>query len=76
MPRKGAGFDAAEVLTEVEAEGGEGSEGVGHEAFAAGFVDAGLHGVDDFNVKAVVGGGDGGGETGWSRADDGDVRLR
>ena len=40
----------------VETEGGEGFERVGHEAFAAGFVDGRLHGVDDLDVKALEGG--------------------
>ena len=52
------GFRRQELI-EIDAEGGEGVEGVGHEAFAAGFVDGGLHGVDDFDVKTVAGGGDG-----------------
>jgi len=65
---EGGGFDLAEVLIEIEAEGGEGFEGVGHEAFAAGFVDSRLHGVDDLDLKALVSGGDCAGQTGWSCA--------
>jgi len=68
-----SGFDVAEVLIEIEAEGGEGSQRVGHEAFAAGFVDAGLHGVDDLDLKTLVGGGDGAGQTSWPCAYDENV---
>jgi hypothetical protein len=63
---EGSGFDLAEVFVEVEAEGSERGEGVGHEAFAAGFVDAGLHSVDDLDLEALIGGGDGAGQTGRS----------
>ena len=46
----------AEELIEIgEAEGGEGFKGVGHEAFAARFIDGGLHGVDDFDLKTLMG---------------------
>jgi hypothetical protein len=46
----------AEELIEIgEAEGGEGFDGVGHETFAAGFIDGGLHGVDDFDVETLAG---------------------
>jgi hypothetical protein len=67
---EGSGFDIAEVFVEVEAEGGERGEGVGHKAFAAGLVDTGLHGVDDLDLKALIGGGDGAGQTGRSCAYD------
>jgi hypothetical protein len=50
----------------VEANGCEGFERVGHKTFAAGFIDGGLHGVDDFDVKTLAGGGDGGGQSGWT----------
>ena len=46
----------AQDLIEVgEADGCEGFERVGHETFAAGFIDGGLHGVDDFDVKTLAG---------------------
>ena len=45
---------------------GESGEGVGHEAFAAGFVDGGFLPSADFDVKALTGCGDGAGESGWS----------
>jgi hypothetical protein len=32
-----------------------------------------LHGVDEFNLKALVGGSDGAGQAGWSCTDDGDI---
>jgi hypothetical protein len=38
-----------------ESEGSEGFERVGHETFAAGFIDGGLHGVYDFDVKTLAG---------------------
>jgi hypothetical protein len=48
-------FGFAEDLIEIgDADGGEGFQRVGHEAFAAGFVDGGLHGVDDFDVKTLA----------------------
>jgi hypothetical protein len=48
-------FGSAQDLIEIgEADGCEGFERVGHEAFAAGFIDWGLHGVDDFDVKALA----------------------
>jgi len=50
-----AGFD-------LDAELGEGEAGVGHEAFAAGFVDGGTEGVGDEDVGAAPAEGDGGGE--------------
>ena len=52
-------FPCAQDLIEIgDADGCEGFEGVGHEALAAGFIDGGLHGVDDFDVKTLAGGGD------------------
>src|ERR1700733_7907473 len=57
-------FDFAEVDVEIEAEVGERAYGVRHGAFAAGLVDGGLHGVDDFDVQALVCRGDGGSEAG------------
>jgi hypothetical protein len=63
-----SGFGLAEVVVEVEAEGGQGGERVGHEAFAARLVDTGLHGVDEFDLKALTGGSDGAGQTGWTCA--------
>jgi hypothetical protein len=52
-------FDFAEDLIEIgESDGCEGFERVRHETFAAGFIDGGLHGVDDFDVKTLAGGGD------------------
>jgi hypothetical protein len=56
-----------------EAEGCEGFERVGHETFAAGLVDGGLHGVDDFDVETLSSDGDGRGESGWASADDQDI---
>src|ERR1700736_5055758 len=68
-------FGLAQGSIEVgEADGGEGLERVGHEAFAAGFIDGGLHGVDDFDVKTLACGGDGAGESGWASADYEDIR--
>jgi hypothetical protein len=68
-------FGLAQGSIEVgEADGGEGLERVGHEAFAAGFIDGGLHGVDDFDVKTLTRGGDGTGESGWASADYQDIR--
>jgi hypothetical protein len=62
-------FVCAEDLIEIgEADGCEGFERVGHEAFAAGFIDGGLHGVDDFDVKALTRSGDGSGESGRATA--------
>ena len=61
------------VEAEVDAEVGEGGYGVGHEAFAAGFVDGRAHAVGDFYGEAVLGGGDGAGEAGWASAGDEDV---
>jgi hypothetical protein len=55
-------FGFAKIAIEVEPKVGERAHGVGHEAFAAGLVDGGLHGVDDFDVEAFVCGGDGGSE--------------
>jgi hypothetical protein len=53
-------FGCAQDLIEIgDADGCEGFEGVGHEALAAGFIDGGLHGVDDFNLKTLAGCGDG-----------------
>jgi hypothetical protein len=46
-------------MVEVDAELGESGEGVGHEAFAAGFVDRGLSAVCYFDLKALTGCGDG-----------------
>jgi hypothetical protein len=65
-----------EKLLYVEAQGCEGFEGVGQEAFAAGLVDGRLHGIDDFNVKTLARGGDSGGETGGACSYYEDVRLR
>jgi len=49
-------FDFAEDLIEIsEADGCKRLERVGHEAFAAGFIDWRLHGVDDFDVKTLAG---------------------
>ena len=59
----------SEGLLEVEAERGEGGEGVRREAFAAGLVDGGLHAVDDFDLKALRCGGDGARQTGGACAD-------
>jgi hypothetical protein len=71
------GFAEIDVeIVEIKAEESERAYGVGHQAFAAGLVDGWLHGVDDFDVKALVGGCDGAGETGGARAYDEDVRLR
>ena len=68
-------FGLAQGSIEVgEADGGEGLERVGHEAFAAGFIDGGLHGVDDFNMKTLACGGDGTGESGWASSDYDDIR--
>jgi hypothetical protein len=70
------GFGVAQSLIEVgEADGCEGFERVGHEAFAAGFVDGRLHCVDDFDVKALMGSGDSAGEAGWACSNDDDVAL-
>jgi hypothetical protein len=68
-------FDIAKIAVEVEAEAGKGAHGVGHESFAAGLVDGRPHGVDDFDVKAFVCGGDGGSEAGGTCADDEDIRM-
>jgi hypothetical protein len=57
----------------IEANGCEGFERVGHKTFAAGFIDGGLHGVDDFDVKTLAGGGNGGGQSGWASAYDQDI---
>ena len=57
---KDGGLGLVEIVGEVEAEGGEGLERVGQEAFAAGFVDGRFHGVDDFDMKALARRGDGG----------------
>ena len=49
-------FDFAEDLIEIgETDGCKRFERVGHETFAAGFIDWGLHGVDDFDVKPLAG---------------------
>jgi hypothetical protein len=49
-------FVFAQDLIEIgKADVAEGLERVGHEAFAAGFIDRGLHGVDDFDVKTLAG---------------------
>jgi hypothetical protein len=54
-------FKAAQIFFEIEPDGCEGLKGVGHEAFAAGFIDRGPHGVDDIDLKAATNGGDGAG---------------
>src|SRR5882757_8215954 len=70
------GFIFAEGLIEIgETDSGKSFERVGHEAFAAGFIDGGFHGVDDFNVKTLACGGDGTSESGWACADYEDVAL-
>ena len=71
---KGVGLEAAEIFIEIDADGGEGLEGVGHEAFAAGFVDGRAYGLDDIDLEAEAGGGDGSGEAGGACSYDGDVR--
>jgi hypothetical protein len=58
-----------------EAEGREGFERVWQEAFAAGFIDGGLHGIDDFDSETLASGGDGTSQTGWARADNQDIAL-
>ena len=67
--------DLAKIAIEVETQVGEGTHGVGHETFAASLVDGRAHGVDDFDVKAFVCGGDGGSEAGRAGANDEDIRL-
>jgi hypothetical protein len=67
-------FGFAQDLIEIgEADGCKGFERVGHETFAAGFIDGWLHGVDDFNVKTLACGGDGTSQSGWASADDQDI---
>jgi hypothetical protein len=60
---KGVAGGLQEVLrggmVEVDAELGQSGEGVGHEAFAAGFVDGGLPAVCYFDMEALPGCGDG-----------------
>jgi hypothetical protein len=52
-------FGIAEDAIEIgEADGCEGLEGVRQEPLAAGFIDGRLHGIDDFDVKTLTGGGD------------------
>jgi hypothetical protein len=46
---------------DLDAELGECVAGVGHEAFAAGFVDGGVQGVGEEDVCAALAEGDGGG---------------
>jgi hypothetical protein len=65
----------AQIAIEIEAEGGEGFESVGHEAFAAGLVDGRAHGVNDFDVEAFACRGDSGSEAGGACANDEDIRL-
>jgi hypothetical protein len=67
-------FGFTQDLLEIgEADGCKGFERVGHEAFAAGFIDGGLHGVDDLDVKALAGCGDGRGQSGWTSSDYQDI---
>ena len=62
-------FGFAEDVIEIgKADGREGFERVRHEPLAAGFMDRGLHGIDDFDVKTLTGGGDGRGQSGWASA--------
>ncbi len=57
----------------VDAEFGEGGEGVRHEAFTAGFVDGRRHAVDDLNREAPESSRDGAGQT--CRASTGDEDI-
>jgi hypothetical protein len=69
-------FVFSQDLIEIgKADVAEGLERVGHEPFAAGFIDRGLHGVDDFNLKTLAGGSDGTCQSGWAGADNTDVAL-
>jgi hypothetical protein len=63
------------IAIEIEAEGGEGFKRVWHEAFAAGLVDGRAHGVNDFDLEALVCGGDSGSEASGACANDEDIRL-
>ncbi len=56
-----------------DTEVGEGGDGVGHEAFAAGLVDGRGHAVGDLDGKAVLGGGDGSSEAAGASAGDKDI---
>jgi hypothetical protein len=58
---------------DVNAEFGEGSEGVGHEAFATCFVDGGCHAVGDLYGEATESSGDGSGKSSRPCAGDEDV---
>ena len=49
-------------MSEIDAERGQGFDGVGKEAFAAGFVDGGLHCIGDVNFQALKRGRYGAGE--------------
>ena len=55
---------------EGDAEPGEGLAGIGHEAFAAGFVDGGGACLDDGATDPTLAERDGGGESGGATADD------
>jgi hypothetical protein len=60
---------------QVDSESGEGGYGVGHEAFAAGFVDGRRHAIGDFYGETLLGGGDGTGQAGGTSSGDEDVGL-
>jgi hypothetical protein len=60
---EGDAFEFGSVAgLDLDAELGEGLAGVGHEAFAAGFVDGGTEGVGEEDVGAALAEGDGGGQ--------------
>jgi hypothetical protein len=73
---QGSGFGWKEIASEIEAEGVERFKSTGQKAFAAGFIDGRFPGVDDFDVQALFGRGDGASQAGGTTADDENVRLR